>query len=97
MDNQSSVNLMLCTYVYLLVTRSRKGVIGVDEIVCSFTVIAEVSQVFNNPQGSRVRGRPKQMLEYCVQADISKCQITDWTRGAGWEKSVKETKVRIGL
>jgi len=47
----------------------------------------EVSHVFyNNPQGSRLRGRPKNSLWNWVQTDSSKCKITDWK-----EKSKKRT------
>ena len=36
----------------------------------------QVSQVFNNnPQGSRVRGRPNKRWWNCVQTDIKKCKI----------------------
>ena len=39
----------------------------------------KVSQVFNNnPQGSRLRGRPKNRWWNCVQTDINKCKITNW-------------------
>jgi hypothetical protein len=30
----------------------------------------------NNPQGSRLRGRPKNRWWICVQADINRCKIT---------------------
>jgi hypothetical protein len=36
----------------------------------------------------------------CVQTDINKCKIKNWGRsskGAGWEKSIREAKVYIGL
>ena len=36
----------------------------------------KVSQVFdNNPQGSRLRGRPKNRWWNCVQTGINKCKI----------------------
>jgi len=39
----------------------------------------KVSQVSNNnPQGSRLRGRPKNRWCNCVQTDINKCKITNW-------------------
>jgi hypothetical protein len=39
----------------------------------------EVSQVFdNNPQGSRLRGRPNNRWWNCVQTDIDKCRIENW-------------------
>jgi len=41
-----------------------------------------VSEVFNNnPQGSRLRGRPKNRWWNCVQTDINKCKIANWKRG----------------
>jgi len=61
----------------------------------------KVSQVFNNnPQGSRLRGRPKDRWWSCVQTDINECKITNWTEvvnRADWEKCVKEMRVHIGL
>jgi hypothetical protein len=40
---------------------------------------SKVSQVFNNnPQGSRLRGRPYNRWLNCVQTDINKCKITNW-------------------
>jgi hypothetical protein len=39
----------------------------------------KVSQVFNtNPQGSQLRGRPKNSWWNCLQTDINACKITDW-------------------
>ena len=39
----------------------------------------KVREVFNdNPQGSRLRGRPKNRRSNCVQTGISKCKITNW-------------------
>jgi hypothetical protein len=62
----------------------------------------KVSRVFyNNLQGSRLRGRPKNRWCNCVQTDNNKCKITNWKERlknrADWEKSVKESKVRVGL
>ena len=43
---------------------------------------SKVSQVFNNnPQGSRLRVRPKNRWWNCVQTDINKCKITNWRDG----------------
>ena len=61
----------------------------------------KVSQVFNNnPQGSRLRGRPKNRWN-CVQTDISKCKITHWKERSKsrdeWEIASKEAKGRNGL
>jgi hypothetical protein len=63
-----------------------------------------VCQVFNNnPQGSRLRGRPKNRWWKCVQRDNSKFNITNGKKRkkkktrANWEKSIKEEKVHIGL
>ena len=54
------------------------------------------SQVFNNdPQGNRLRRRPKTDVGI-VYKRINKFQIEKGVKnGSGWEKSVKETKVRI--
>jgi hypothetical protein len=54
-----------------------------------------VSQVFNNnPQGSRLRGRPKNRWWNFLQTDINKYKITKWKERsesrAGWEKSIEE-------
>jgi hypothetical protein len=40
-----------------------------------------ISQIFNNnPQGSRLSGRPKKNRSWnYVQADINRCKITNWT------------------
>jgi len=39
----------------------------------------KVSQVFNNnPQGHRLRGRPKNRWWNCVQTDINRCKIENW-------------------
>jgi len=39
----------------------------------------KVSQVFDsNPQGSRLRGRPKSRRWNCVQTDVNKCNIKNW-------------------
>ena len=62
----------------------------------------KISQVFNkNPQGSGLRGQPKNRWWNCVQTDINKCKIKNWSERsknrADWEKSIKEAKVRIGL
>ena len=62
----------------------------------------KVSQVFNNnPEGSRLRGRPKNRWWNCVKTNLNKCKITNWkersNNRADWKKSVKEAKVRIGL
>ena len=62
----------------------------------------KVSKVFNNnPQGSRLRGRPKHRWWNCVQTDIKKWKITNWKERfknmAHLEKSINEAKVRIGL
>jgi hypothetical protein len=55
----------------------------------------------DNPQESQLRGRPKNRWWNCLQADISKCKITNWKERsknrADWEKPIKEAKVSIGL
>ena len=39
----------------------------------------QVSQVFNNnPQGIRLKGRPKNGWWNCVQTDINKYKIKNW-------------------
>jgi hypothetical protein len=41
--------------------------------------ITKVSQIFNNnPQGSRLRGRPNSRWWNRVQTGINKCKITTW-------------------
>jgi hypothetical protein len=62
----------------------------------------KVSQVFNNnPQGHRIRGRPKNGWWNCVQIDINRCKIENWKQMSknrdNWEKSIKEAEVLIGL
>jgi hypothetical protein len=62
----------------------------------------KLSQVFNNnPQASRLRGRPKNEWWNCLQTDIGKCNVKKWKESsrnrAEWEKSIKETKVLVGL
>ena len=52
-----------------------------------------VSKVFNNnPQGSRLRGRPKHRWWNCVQTDINKWKITNskvrFKNVADWQKSI---------
>ena len=59
---------------------------------------SKVSQVFNNnPQESRLRGRPRHRWWNCVQTDINKCKIANWKKRSknrvDWEKSIKEGKV----
>jgi len=60
----------------------------------------KVSQVFNNnPQGSRLRGRPKNRWWNYVRTDINKCKITNWKEvknRAAWKKCMKaEVHVRL--
>ena len=62
----------------------------------------KVSQVFhNNPQGSRLRERPKSRCWKCVQTDSNRFKIKNWKvrskSRADWEKAIKEAKVRVGL
>jgi hypothetical protein len=53
----------------------------------------KVKQVFSTqPQGRRLRGRPKSRWWDCVQADIIKCKIENWR-----QRSIEEAKFRIGL
>ena len=54
----------------------------------------KVSLVYeNNPQGSRIRGQPKNRWWNFVQTYINKYKITNWKEvsknGAAWEKSIK--------
>jgi hypothetical protein len=50
--------------------------------ICHFNRMSSkrrISQVFNNnPQGSRLRGRPKNRWWNSVRTVINKCKITDW-------------------
>jgi hypothetical protein len=62
----------------------------------------KVCQVFyNNPQGSRLNGRPKSGWWNYVQTVINKFKIKNWKdmsrNRADWENSIKEASVRIGL
>ena len=62
----------------------------------------KVSQVFNNnPQGSRLSGRPNNGWWNCVQTDINRCKIENWKQRSinrdDREKFIKEAEVRIGL
>jgi len=60
-----------------------------------------VSQAFDNiPQGSRLRGQRTNRWWNCVQTGINNCQFKSRkgrlrSRAALWEKSIKETMVRI--
>jgi len=61
-----------------------------------------VSEVFsNNPERSRLRGRPRNWWLNCVQTNIIKCKIANLKERSrnrtDWEKSIKEAKVRTGL
>jgi hypothetical protein len=55
----------------------------------------------NNPQGSRLRGRPKPRRGKCVQTNINRCKIKIWKERsknrAEWQKFIKVVKVCIGL
>ena len=63
----------------------------------------KVSQAFNNhPQGSRLRGRPKNRRWNFAQIDINKFKKYKLEREvkinrADCEKLIEQTKVRIGL
>ena len=61
---------------HLFIRVSRLNWIGyVSRMECK----GEVSEVFNNsPQGSRLRGRPKNRWWNCVQTGINKCGIENW-------------------
>ena len=59
-------------------------------------------QVFNNnPQRSRLRGQARNRRWNCVRTGINRCKIKNWKErsknGAGWEKSIQEATVSIGL
>jgi len=62
----------------------------------------KVSKILNNnPQRSRLRGRPHNRWWNCVQIDINRYKFKNWTgmskNRADWEKSIKEDKIRIGM
>ena len=60
----------------------------------------KVSRVFsNNPQGSRLGGRPKNRKWNCVQKMLIDGKLEEGLKAelTGWGKSVKEAKVVIGL
>ena len=56
---------------------------------------------YNQPQGTRVRGRPKIRWMDCVLSDIKKSKIWKWKEQSRdiWirRRSIMETKVRIEL
>ena len=56
---------------------------------------------FNQPEGKRKRGRPKNKWWDSVQEDIRKCGVKGWTRlvkdRGVWRKTLQEAKARIGL
>ena len=73
-------------------------------MLTEWIVKRKVSPLFNiNPQGSRLRGRPKKKKKRWwnfVQTDINKCKITIWKEVKNrddWEESIKEVKVCTGL
>jgi len=56
----------------------------------------KVSQVVdNNPQGNRLKGRPRNGCWNCSQILINAKLKTG--NGPHWEKSIKEVKLQIGL
>ena len=62
----------------------------------------KVTQVFyNNPQGSRQRGRPRHRWVDDVQTDLEKCGFRGWKQKVKdrdeWRRLMRETKARIGL
>jgi hypothetical protein len=64
----------------------------------------KVSQVFNsNPQGSRLRGWPKNRWWNCEQTEINKCKIKNWVDRSknradlGGVDQGGEARVHIGL
>ena len=62
----------------------------------------KVSQLFNNnTHRSWLRRWPKNRWWNCIQTAINKFKITNWKERsknrADWEKSIKETKLHIGL
>jgi hypothetical protein len=56
--------------------------------------------VNNNPQGHRLRGRPKNRWWNCVQTYINRCKIENWKERSknrdDWEKSISEEEEEEG-
>jgi hypothetical protein len=62
----------------------------------------KVSQVFhNNPQGSRLRGRPKSRWRNCAQTDINRYKIKNWKERSKTEltgrSALRVANVGIGM
>ena len=61
----------------------------------------KVKIVFNNnPEGARLRGRPRTRWWNCVQADLNRFGIRNWRELAmdrvGWRRTMEEVKARMG-
>ena len=56
----------------------------------------EVSQLNNNPQGSRLRGRPKNRWWNCVQTDINIAKLQIGKTGQKTELTGRRTLRRRG-
>ena len=62
----------------------------------------KVKQIFKSqPQGTRLRGRPKNRWWDCVRQDLEKCKIKNWEQLSMdrdvWRRLIEEAKVLIGL
>ena len=62
----------------------------------------KVKQIFKlQPQGTRLRGRPKNKWWDCVHEDLEKCKIKNWEQLSMdrdvWRRLIEEAKVLIGL
>ena len=51
---------------------------------------------YNQPQGTRVRGRPKNQWMDCVFSDIKESKIMNWKEQSSDKRDMK-VKARIGL
>lgn len=61
----------------------------------------KVKMVFNNnPDGTRLRGRPRNRWWNCVRADVDRFKITNWSELAmdreGWKRAMEEAKAHLG-
>jgi hypothetical protein len=63
-------------------------------MLTEWTVTRTVSKVFNsNPQGSRLRGRPKHRWWNCVQTYIKKRKITEEERERKKQRTLEDIVV----
>ncbi|PSN40205.1 hypothetical protein C0J52_25406 [Blattella germanica] len=61
----------------------------------------KVKMVFNNnPEGTRLRGRPRNRWWNCVRADLNRFGISNWSELAmdreGWKRAMEEANAHLG-